>query len=367
MTIPSAVLRAEPTTQPSRRKAAATEPVSDAAEGASPHLRLEDRVALLRFMLAHRAIEERGTSLYKQGKVPGSFYDGRGQEATCVGATFALASGDPVCPLIRDLGAHLVKGTSARAVLAHYLGRAGGVSAGREGNVHFGDASLGVVGMVSMLPDMMAVAVGMALAFKLRGEQRCALAFFGDGATSVGDWHEAMNLAAVQHVPAIFVLEHNGYAYSTPSELQFAVDPLQRAAAYGMPGVSVDGNDVEAVFEVVRQARERAITGGGPTLIAAHTMRMHGHGAHDDGRYVPPEQIEHWLGRDPIELQRSRLAALAVDVEALAVEVAAEVDEATVQALAMPHPDPSTATSGVYAVGEAVALGSGLAPWSGFR
>jgi pyruvate dehydrogenase E1 component alpha subunit len=327
----------------------------------------EDRVALLRFMLLHRAIEERGASLYKQGKIPGSFYDGRGQEATCVGATFALGPGDPVCPLIRDLGAHLVKGTAPRAILAHYLGRAGGVSAGREGNVHFGDASLGVIGMVSMLPDMMPVAVGMALAFKLRREQRCALAFFGDGATSVGDWHEAMNLAAVQQVPAIFVLEHNGFAYSTPSVQQFAVDPLERAAAYGMPGIGVEGNDVEAVFEVVRQARERALAGGGPTLISARTMRMHGHGLHDDARYVPPAQLEYWAGRDPIELQRGRLAALGIDVDAIATEVSREVDAATGEALAMPHPDPASATTGVFSVGDPVPVGDGHAPWSGFR
>lgn len=342
-----------------------------AASGEShePSGRLDpsDRVALMRFMLLHRAIEERGASLYKQGKIPGSFYDGRGQEATCVGAAFALGPGDPVCPLIRDLGAHLVKGTAPRAILAHYLGRAGGVSSGREGNVHFGDASLGVLGMVSMLPDMMPVAVGMALAFKLRGEERCALAFFGDGATSVGDWHEAMNLAAVQQVPAIFVLEHNGFAYSTPSAQQFAVDPLERAAAYGMPGVGVEGNDVEAVFEVVRQARERALAGGGPTLISARTMRMHGHGLHDDARYVPPEQLEYWSERDPIELQRKRLAALGVDVDAVATAVSAEVDDATEQALRMQFPDPASATTGVFAVGEAVSLGAGLAPWSGFR
>ena len=187
-------------------------------------------------MVLQRAIEERGLSLYKQGKVAGSFYDGRGQEATGVGATFALGPDDPVCPMIRDLGAHLVKGTEPAAILGHYLGRAGGVGHGREGNVHFGDAGCGVVGMVSMLPDMMAVAVGMALAFKLRGEQRCSLCFFGDGATSVGDWHESMNFAAVNRVPVIFVLEHNGYAYSTPSVKQFAVDPLERAAAYGITG-----------------------------------------------------------------------------------------------------------------------------------
>jgi TPP-dependent pyruvate/acetoin dehydrogenase alpha subunit len=322
---------------------------------------------LLRFMTLHRAIEERGVSLYKQGKVPGSFYDGRGQEATCVGAAFALGPTDTICPLIRDLGAHLVRGTPPSAIIAHYLGRAGGVSGGREGNVHFGDASHGIVGMVSMLADMMAVTVGMALAFKLRGEARCALTFIGEGGTSVGDWHESMNLAAVQQVPAIFILEHNGFAYSTPSDRQFAVDPVGRAAAYGMVGVSVDGNDVEAVFEITRQARERALAGGGPTLIAAHTMRMHGHGAHDDARYVPAEQLEQWAARDPLDLQRARLAALGVDVEAIAVSVAAQVDAATTEALAMPLPDPATAATDVFALGEATPLGTGEAPWSGFR
>ncbi|MGA2469201.1 MAG: thiamine pyrophosphate-dependent dehydrogenase E1 component subunit alpha [Solirubrobacteraceae bacterium] len=323
-------------------------------------------MALLRFMTLQRAIEERGVSLYKQGKVPGSFYDGRGQEAIAVGATFALDRGDPVCPLIRDLGAHLVKGVPAAAIIAHYLGRAGGLSRGRDGNVHLGDANRGVIGMVSMLPDMMAVAVGMALAFKLRGEARCSLSLFGDGATSVGDWHEAMNFAAVQRVPAIFVLEHNGYAYSTPSARQFVVDPVERAAGYGMVGVSVDGNDVEAVFEVVRQARERALAGDGPTLVGAHTMRMHGHGAHDDARYVPRETLAEWAERDPIAGQRERLTALGVDVDGVAAEVAREVDEATKEALAVPQPDPASATTGVFCVGEPVTVGFGDAPWSGF-
>jgi len=317
-------------------------------------------------MTLTRAIEERGLSLYKQGKVPGSFYDGRGQEATAVGAAFALGPTDTLCPLIRDLGAHVVRGTPAVAILAHYLGREGGVSRGREGNIHFGDARRGIVGMVSMLPDMMAVAVGMAWAFKLRGERRCALSFFGDGATSVGDWHESMNLAGLQRVPAIFVLEHNGYAYSTPSTRQFVVDPLERAAVYGIAGVAVDGNDVEAVFEATRRARERALAGEGPTLIAAQTMRMHGHGAHDDASYVPAEQFELWAARDPLARQRERLRALGVDVEALERAVRGEVDAATAQALAMAPADPAGALEGVFCEGEAEVLGSGAAPWSAF-
>jgi len=334
--------------------------------GVAPQLELSDRIALFRFMALQRAVEERGLSLYKQGRVSGSFYDGRGQEATCVGAAFALGPADTVCPLIRDMGAHLVRGTTPLAILAHYLGRAEGVGRGRDGNVHLGEASRGVVGMTSMLSDMLAVAVGMALAFKLRDERRCSLAFFGDGATSVGDWHEAVNFAAVQSVPLIMVLEHNGFAYSTPSTAQFKVDPLERAAAYGIYGESVDGNDVEAVFEVTRQARERALRGGGPTLIAARTMRMHGHGAHDDTRYVPPELLASWAKRDPLDIQRARLVELGVDVAAIEAALTAEVASAAQAALAMPAPDPASATTGVYATGEPVPLGPGEAHWSGF-
>ncbi|MDO8213839.1 thiamine pyrophosphate-dependent dehydrogenase E1 component subunit alpha [Conexibacter sp. CPCC 206217] len=319
-------------------------------------------------MLMMRGIEQRAMSLYRQGKVPGSFYDGYGQEAVSAGATFAMAAADRICALHRDLAAHIVRGTEPERILAQYMGRATGVTGGRDGNVHFGDRDRGVVGMVSMLPDMMLVATGMAMAFKLRGEARAALTFFGDGSTSRGDFHEALNWAAVQRLPVIFVLENNQYAYSTPLARQFAVEPIERARAYGMPGVRVDGNDAEAMFEVTRAARARAIDGGGPTLIEAVTMRMHGHAAHDDMRYVPPQLLERWRERDPIELQQRRLTALAppFDVAALSDAVQAEVDAATERALTAPMPDPATATDGVFAVGEAVPLGDGRAPWSGF-
>jgi pyruvate dehydrogenase E1 component alpha subunit len=171
----------------------------------------------------------------------------------------------------------------------------------------------------------------------------------------------------VQRLPVIFVLENNQYAYSTPVDLQFAVDPVERAAGYGFPGVSVDGNDAEAVFEVTRQARERALAGEGPTLIEAVTMRMHGHAAHDDMRYVPPEQLAYWRERDPIERQERRVAELGVDVAALHAEVTATIEAGTEQALAMPMPDPATATEGVFCEGEAEPLGDGAAPWSGFQ
>jgi pyruvate dehydrogenase E1 component alpha subunit len=221
--------------------------------------------------------------------------------------------------------------------------------------------------MVSMLPDMMLVATGMAMAFKLRREQRCAITWFGDGSTSRGDFHEAMNWAGVQKLPVVFVLENNQYAYSTPLDKQFAVDPVERAAAYGFLGVTVDGNDVEAMFEACRAARERALSGDGPTLIEAVTMRMHGHAAHDDMKYVPKEKVEEWRKRDPIDRQSSRLAALGVDVDGLRGSVRAEIDAATEEALAAPMPDPGSALDGVFCAGEAEPLGDGAAPWSGFR
>jgi TPP-dependent pyruvate/acetoin dehydrogenase alpha subunit len=334
--------------------------------GESEHLQLDDRIWLLRAMLLMRGIEERAMSLYRQGKVPGSFYDGFGQEAVSAGAAFAMSSQDRLCILHRDLAAHLIRGVTPTRILSQYMGRAAGVTGGRDGNVHFGDRHLGCVGMVSMLPDMMLVATGMAMAFKLRGERRCALTWFGDGSTSRGDFHEAMNWAGVQKLPVVFVLENNQYAYSTPLDKQFAVDPVERATAYGFTGTAVDGNDVEAMFEATREARERALDGGGPTLIEAVTMRMHGHAAHDDMKYVPKDLVEEWRQRDPIDRQEKRLRALGVDVDALRASVTEEIDAATAEALAGPMPSPEDATLRVFCEGEAEPLGDGHAPWSGF-
>jgi pyruvate dehydrogenase E1 component alpha subunit len=338
---------------------------TDVPAPAPEHLTTEDRVGLLRAMLTMRGIEERAMMLYRQGKVPGSFYDGFGQEAVSAGPAWAMHGHDRLCILHRDLAAHLIRGVTPARIFAQYMGREAGITRGRDGNVHFGDRTVGCVGMVSMLPDMMLVATGLAMAFKLRGEQRAALTWFGDGSTSRGDFHEAMNWAGVQRLPVIFVLENNQYAYSTPLDQQFAVDPVERAAAYGFPGVKVDGNDVEAMFEATRQARERAIAGEGPTMIEAVTMRMHGHAAHDDMKYVPREKIEEWRRKDPIDRQVRRLEAAGVDVAALRQEVAAEIERAVEEALATPMPDGNTAADGVFA-DEPALLEDGTSRWSGF-
>jgi len=335
----------------------------DRGDGGGSGLTDSDRVALLRHMLLMRATEERALTLYRQGKVPGSFYDGRGQEAIGVGAAFALAPQDRACILHRDLGAHLVRGVKPGRVLAQMMGRAGGVTGGRDGNMHFGDRELGCVGMVSMLPDMALVACGLGLAFQMRREPRVAMTWFGDGSTANGQWHEAMNVAGVRQLPVVFILENNQFAYSTPNDLEFAVDPVKRAEGYGFTGLKIDGNDVEAVFAASAEACERARRGGGPTLIECETMRMHGHGAHDDMRYVPKEMIEHWAARDPIDRYEAKLEAAGFDVGAVRASVKDELERETEWALAQPMPDPATATHGVFADSDPD-LCDGAAPWS---
>jgi TPP-dependent pyruvate/acetoin dehydrogenase alpha subunit len=337
------------------------------SESAGASLERSDRVDLLRYMAMMRAAEERAITLYRQGKIPGSFYDGCGQEAISVGSAYVLGPRDRMCILHRDLGAHFVRGVTPDRYLANYMGRADGVTRGREGNMHFGDRELGCVGMVSMLPDMALVANGMATAFKVRGEPRIAMTYFGEGSTANGQWHEAMNWAGIHRLPVVFILENNGFAYSTPNELEFAVDPVERAATYGFEGVGVDGNDVEAVFEVARAAAERARAGDGPTLIECRTMRMHGHGAHDDMRYVPKGTHEEWARRDPIELYARRLVDDygfdPEEVDEIRREVKEYVEECAAKALASPMPEPAEATAGVFAE-EWRPLGDGKAPWS---
>src|ERR671915_1006044 len=332
-------------------------------EPAGTLLTPDDRARLLRFMMLMRATEERALTLYRQGKVPGSYYDGRGQEAVSVGTAYALGPMDRACILHRDLGAHLIRGVRPGRVLAQMMGREGGITRGRDGNMHFGDRELGCVGMVSMLPDMALVACGLGLAFQMRREPRVAMTWFGDGSTANGQWHEAMNVAGVRQLPVVFILENNQWAYSTPNDHEFAVDPVERAAGYGFPGVKVDGNDVEAVFHAAAEACERARSGGGPTLIECETMRMHGHGAHDDMKYVPAELFEHWAERDPIDTYTERLRGAGTDVAAIAESVREELERETEWALAQPMPDPGSATEGVFADTDP-ALGDGKALWS---
>jgi pyruvate dehydrogenase E1 component alpha subunit len=265
-----------------------------------------------------------------------------------------MGPNDVGAPIQRDMGVHITRGLEPWRIFAQYMGRADGPARGRDGNVHLGDSSLGLYAMVSHLPAMLPVAVGMALAFRIRGEKRVAVGWTGEGASARGDAHEAMNLAGVRHLPIVFVIDNNQWAYSTPSYLEYAVEHLaDRAAAYGFDGVVVDGTDVLAVYREAKHAIEKARDGGGPTLLECVTLRMEGHAIHDDAYYVPKDLLEEWARRDPIERFRNWLrdhAGLTDDEEhALIAGVKRQLSDALERAEASPVPDPSTLLDGVYA------------------
>src|ERR1700750_1989192 len=251
------------------------EPVGSMNEVREAGLDQEDLLQIYRNLLMTRGIEERGHILYKQGKIPGSFYTGRGNEGAAVGVATARGPHDGGTPLHRDMGVHVVRGVEPWRIFAQYMGRADGPTKGKDGNVHMADARLGLLAMVSHLPAMLPVAVGCALAFRIREEQRVALGWFGEGASARGDAHEAMNLAGVRRLPVVFICDNNQWAYSTPTYLEYATEHVaDRAEAYGFEGVVVAGNDVLAVYREAKRAIDKARAGGGPTLIECQTLRM---------------------------------------------------------------------------------------------
>lgn len=268
----------------------------------------EERLRAYYFLRLNRALEERLLTFYKQNKVVGGLYRSLGQEAISVGTAMALAPQDWVAPLIRNVGAFLVRGYRPRDLFTQYMARATSPTGGRDCNTHFGDVSRGVVAPISMLGAMIPVMVGVGWASRLRGQDRVALTYIGDGGTSTGDFHEGLNLASVWKAPFVLVAEHNQYAYSTPTSKQMAIlDLVERAKAYAIPAEIVDGNDLEAVFTATRRALEHARSGQGPYFLECKTMRMRGHAEHDDARYVPAELLEQWRSKDPIERWSRRM------------------------------------------------------------
>jgi len=325
---------------------------------AATSLEPERQLELYRYLRMNRMVEDRLTNLYRQGKVVGGLYSSRGQEAISVGTAWALGPDDVVAPLIRNLGALLVRGVRPREVFTQYMARGTSPTGGKDCNLHFGDVSRGLISPISMLGALVPVMAGVALASKLQGRDYVALTYIGDGGTSTGDFHEGMNLAAVLEVPLVVVAEHNGYAYSTPTDRQMKIrDLAQRAAAYGIPARVVDGNDVLAVYEAARKVIEAARSGRGPQLLEAKTFRMKGHAEHDDASYVPPELVEEWKAKDPIaRFERHLLAAGLAgqeDLDRIGEEIAAELEADVDFALSSPFPPPERALEGVYEEGRA--------------
>jgi pyruvate dehydrogenase E1 component alpha subunit len=300
-----------------------------------------------------RSLEDRLAILYRQGKILGGVYLSTGQEAVSVGAASVLEDGDVIVPSHRDMGAHLLRGIQPKEVFAQYLGRVGGPSRGRDGNVHFGDMRRGDVAFLSPMADGIPIAAGVGLALKRAGQGRVCMTWFGEGAASRGDFHEGMNLAGVLRVPVVFLCNNNQYAYSTPLARQTPVpDIVKRAPVYGMPGVVVDGMDVLAVHRAAREAVDRARAGEGPSLIECKTMRLRGHSEHDDASYVPRDVLEQWRARDPIITMERRLLESAVLDEARRAEItrriARELEEALAWAEASPLPEGKDVEEGVY-------------------
>jgi TPP-dependent pyruvate/acetoin dehydrogenase alpha subunit len=308
----------------------------------------------LRYMATMREVEDRiERKLYRQGKIVGGVYVGRGQEAIPVGVGLTAEPNDVLCPSHRDLALFLIRGVHPRQIFAQYMGRVGGLTRGRDGNMHMGDMNRRIISIISAMAASVPVAAGAALALKYKGTSNVAYCFFGDGATSRGDWHEGLNLASVQKLPVVYVCNNNQYAYSTPLNKQMACgDVSDRAPGYGIPAEIVDGNDVFAVYGAARRAAEHARAGNGPYLIECKTFRMTGHSAHDAADYVPPGLKEEWAQRDPISRLEKKMVerdwATPGEVESVYAEIKKEIDEAVEWAEKSPYPDASELLDNVY-------------------
>ncbi|HEY0377520.1 MAG TPA: thiamine pyrophosphate-dependent dehydrogenase E1 component subunit alpha [Pyrinomonadaceae bacterium] len=336
-------------------------PASDQTEAPAPlsctsetTLQPEQMLELYRHLKMTRLFEERLVNLYRQTKVVGGVFRSLGQEATAVGTAYALEPRDFITPLIRDLGAVLVKGIRPREIFAQYMAKAWGPSGGRDLNIHFGDMAKGFIGPISHLGDMIPVMTGVLLGARMQKKDAVAIAYIGDGGMSTGAFHEGLNFAAVQRLPLIVVAEYNHYAYSTPTSKQTAVKDLaEKAAGYGIPGHIVDGNDIVACYEVTKKAAEYGRNGGGAVLIEAKTYRRKGHAEHDDQRYVAESEIEWWeKNNDPVDRYErfltERNVATRERLDEITAGITRELDEDVAWAESSPMPEAEQAAYRVF-------------------
>lgn len=308
---------------------------------------------VLRLMIRARRVDERLIKLCRQGRMRGSAFTGIGQEAISAAVAVASQAEDLFAPCIRNMALHLGRGQTPLGVFRQALARAESPTGGRDGNVHFGCLENGVYTMISHLGSMVSVVAGGVMARRRQGQDAVGVAFVGDGATSTGDFHEALNFAAVFDIPLLVVIENNHYAYSTPTEKQFRCHHLKdRAVGYGIPGYSADGNNAAEMYVTVRDIMDDMRAHPRPALLEAETMRMRGHGEHDDFKYVPKDLLLVYERRDPIKLAVKAMISTKMLTEAqlqsMEEEIVAEVDAASRQALSEEEPRADTLTQGVY-------------------
>ncbi len=320
----------------------------------SKYLQPQQCVEIYRWMLLNRKMEQALENLYKQGKVVGGVYFGLGQEGCSCASAYALRQEDWLGPMIRNQGSLLVKGFPPRDIMMQYMAKAGSPTFGKDASSHLGDIEeRHVCAPISTLGDLIPVLAGVCLGARLQGRNIAALTYIGDGGQSTGVTYEGLNFAAVQKLGLVLIVENNLWGYSTPADMQFCVKDLaERALAYGIPGVIVDGTDACQVYDATHEACERARRGEGPTLIEAKMMRMKGHAIHDAAAYVPKPLFEYWRKRDPIArlenflLERKWLSP--EQNQGLIDEVDRQLEAEREAAVASPMPDPATTPQNVY-------------------
>jgi TPP-dependent pyruvate/acetoin dehydrogenase alpha subunit len=304
-------------------------------------------------MLKCRMVEERVRLLFRQGKFAGNYYAAVGQEATEVGATINLRPEDTIAPSHRNFVTNIMKGTPLKYMMAQLYARKTSPDQGRSSPAHMGYAPLNIITPASTIAAQLNIGTGVALAYKMQKRDNVVVSLSGDGSTSLGLWHEAVNFAGVQKLPIVYVIENNLWAESVPARLQTAVEDLSvKAQAYGFPGITVDGNDVVAVYRVVQEAILRAREGGGPTLIECKTYRWYGHSEIDPAKYRKSEELEYWKSRDPIPAMQRYLEKQNLWSDEWKQELVngfnKEIDEAIQFAESSPYPEPEEALDHVY-------------------
>jgi TPP-dependent pyruvate/acetoin dehydrogenase alpha subunit len=317
----------------------------------------EQHLELYYYMQLNRQLEEQMVKLFRQNKIVGGLYASMGQEAISVGTAYALEKRDWLAPMIRNIGALLVKGFRTGDIFTQHMARYTSPTKGKDGTSHFGELkNLHVVSPISMLGDLIPVMTGVAVAGRYLGQDIVALTWIGDGGSSTGAFHEGMGMAAALRASLICVIENNQWAYSTPVSRQApARDLAERAKGYGVANSIVDGNDVLAVYETTKAAVERCRAGQGPVLIEAKTHRMRGHAQHDPAEYVPKEMMEYWKARDPITRYENYLTTNKLWNDKVKSEILARIEKEILEgqefAENSPFPPPEFAESGVYCEG----------------
>ncbi|HWR13891.1 MAG TPA: thiamine pyrophosphate-dependent dehydrogenase E1 component subunit alpha [Terriglobales bacterium] len=316
-------------------------------------LAVETLQRLYSYMLKCRTVEERIRILFRQGRFAGNYFAAVGQEATQVGVTMDLLPEDTIAPSHRNFITHIMKGTPLPQLLAQIYGRKTSPDQGRSAPAHCGYAPLNIITPASTIAAQLNIGTGIALAYKMRQQRNVVVALSGEGSTSLGFWHEAVNFAGLHKLPMVIVVENNGWAESVPVTLQTAVtDISEKAKAYGIPGVTVDGNDVVEVYQAARTAITRAREGQGPTLLECKTYRWYGHSEIDPAKYREPREVQEWKGRDPIPRMERFLEEQGIWTndwkQNLLKEFEAEIEQAIAFAEASPFPEPEEALDHVY-------------------